>query len=157
MYAMIEGVPNYSTINEQEQNTTVVDLNDVIANIEADLELAMQQKRAVIVKDNLPEVEGAGVLLYQLFYNLISNSLKFSHEGRPPVIIIRYSDDKERKFARIDVSNNGIGFAPKYAKKIFNTFSRLNPKDLYEGTGLGLALCKKNSRTPPWQHFRQGH
>lgn len=143
MYAMIEGVLNYSTINAQDQNTTTVDLNEVITNIEADLELAMQQKRAVIVKDNLPCIEGAGVLLYQLFYNLVGNSLKFSHDERPPVITIRYADYEGGRFARIEISDNGIGFAPEYAKKIFNTFSRLNPKDRYEGTGLGLALCKK--------------
>jgi len=143
MYAMIEGVLNYSTINAQDQDAALVDLNEVITNIEADLELAMQQKKAVIVKDNMPAIEGAGVLLYQLFYNLVGNSLKFSHSERPPVITIRYSDAENGKYARIEVSDNGIGFAPEYAKKIFNTFSRLNPKDQYEGTGLGLALCKK--------------
>lgn len=143
MYDMIEGVLNYSTINAQDQPAAPVDLNEVIANIEADLELAMQQKKAVIVKDILPSIEGAGVLLYQLFYNLVGNSLKFASEERAPVITIRYSDDRDGKFAKIEVSDNGIGFAPEYARKIFNTFSRLNPKDKYEGTGLGLALCKK--------------
>lgn len=143
MYAMIEGVLNYSTIDAQDQHTTQVDLNEIIRNIEADLELTMQQKKAVIVKDNLPSIEGASVLLYQLFYNLIGNSLKFASTDRTPVINIRYSDDRDRKYARIELSDNGIGFAPEYSRKIFNTFSRLNPKDQYEGTGLGLALCKK--------------
>jgi PAS domain S-box-containing protein len=143
MYAMIEGVLNYSTIDAQDQHTTQVDLNEIIRNIEADLELSMQQKKAIIVKDQLPLIEGASVLLYQLFYNLIGNSLKFASAERAPVINIRYSDDRNGKFAKIELSDNGIGFAPEYSRKIFNTFSRLNPKDQYEGTGLGLALCKK--------------
>ncbi|MBX2906368.1 MAG: response regulator [Taibaiella sp.] len=143
MYAMIEGVLNYSTIDAQDQHTTQVDLNEIIRNIEADLELSMQQKKAIIVKDNLPSIEGASVLLYQLFYNLIGNSLKFASTERTPVINIRCSDDRDGKYAKIELSDNGIGFASEYSRKIFNTFSRLNPKDQYEGTGLGLALCKK--------------
>ena len=91
----------------------------------------------------MPKVEGASVLFYQLFYNLINNSLKFSEEL--PVIHISSSIVKagEKEFARIVVGDNGIGFEQQDADKIFNAFTRLNSKDKYEGTGLGLALCKK--------------
>jgi signal transduction histidine kinase len=88
-------------------------------------------------------VEGAQVLLYQLFYNLINNSLKFS--VRPPEITISSSIIKsgEKDCAEIIVRDNGIGFDPRFSDKLFNAFLRLNSKDKYEGTGLGLALCKK--------------
>ncbi|HEX6180992.1 MAG TPA: ATP-binding protein [Chitinophagaceae bacterium] len=143
MSSMIEGVLKYSSLNESEQTVSLLDLDEVINSIESDLEVMIQQKKAVIKKDRLPKVEGAAVLIYQLFYNLINNSLKFSEEV--PVIHISSSLVKagENKFARIVVRDNGIGFEQQDADKIFNAFTRLNSKDKYEGTGLGLALCKK--------------
>lgn len=144
MSSMIEGVLKYSSLNESEQTITEVDLNETIKNIESDLEVVIQQKNAILTKDNLPRVEGAGVLLYQLFYNLINNSLKFSKDQ--PAInlsssIVKGADGKDQ--AKIVVRDNGIGFEQEDADKIFDAFTRLNSKDKYEGTGLGLALCKK--------------
>ena len=143
MSSMIEGVLKYSSLNESEQTISLVDLNEIISSIESDLEVIIQQKKAVIKRDTLPKVEGAAVLMYQLFYNLINNSLKFSEEF--PVIQISSSIVKTdtADFVRIVVKDNGIGFEQQDADKIFNAFTRLNSKDKYEGTGLGLALCKK--------------
>ncbi len=143
MSSMIEGVLKYSSLNESEQTIALVDLNEIISSIESDLDIMIQQKKAVIKKDTLPKVEGASVLIYQLFYNLINNSLKFSEEL--PVIHISSSIVKagEKSFARIVVRDNGIGFEQQDGDKIFNAFTRLNSKDKYEGTGLGLSLCKK--------------
>ena len=143
MSAMIEGVLKYSSLNGTDQINISVDLNEIIKSIEADLEVIINQKKAQIFKDELPTIEGAPVLIYQLFYNLINNSLKFSTE-KPVVRItssVEMSDGK--KYAKILVADNGIGFGQEHAIKIFNAFSRLNTKDKYEGTGLGLALCKK--------------
>jgi signal transduction histidine kinase len=84
-------------------------------------------------------------LIFQLFYNLINNSLKFSRPGVSPVITITHriiNVNKGNAFIEISVTDNGIGFDPKYAETIFNTFTRLHSKNQYEGTGLGLALCK---------------
>jgi len=85
------------------------------------------------------------VLIYQLFYNLINNSLKFAKAEGLPVISV--TADVVRAdgtdMAAIAVSDNGIGFSQEHAGAIFHTFTRLNSKDKYEGTGLGLALCKK--------------
>ncbi|MEI6949011.1 PAS domain S-box protein [Paraflavisolibacter sp. H34] len=145
MFFMIDGVLTYSTINALEQTYEPVDLNEVMKHIETDLEVAIQQKNATIRYDRLPVLEGAPVLLYQLFYNLVNNSLKFARAGTPPVITltaVRTSRDGH-DWACITVADNGIGFEQKYAERIFGTFTRLNTKDKYEGTGLGLALCKK--------------
>lgn len=143
MYSMIEGVLKYSSLAENLQEMEQVDLNEVIASIEADLEVMINQKNAVLIRGNLPTIEGAHVLLYQLFYNLINNSLKFT--VKPPEIIISSdlikSDGKE--YAEIRIRDNGIGFAQQYSNRLFNAFLRLNSKDRFEGTGLGLALCKK--------------
>jgi PAS domain S-box-containing protein len=145
MSVMIDGVLNYSMLSAAHQKIERVNLNDTIKDIESDLELIITQKMATINCEELPEVDGASVLLYQLFYNLINNSLKFSNPAQPPVINISstISTVEGRKFAEIKISDNGIGFEQEFAEKIFETFLRLNSKDLFEGTGLGLSLCKR--------------
>ena len=141
MLTMIEGVLHYSTINSTEQQTETVDLNRVMRAIETDLELLIVQKRATIHHSQLPTIEGAAVLLYQLFYNLINNSLKFSRSHAPCRIEISSQIDQDQALIRL--TDNGIGFDQKQAERIFDAFSRLNAKDKYEGTGLGLSLCRK--------------
>lgn len=145
MSTMIEGVLSYSTLSNREQVFVPVDLNKVIHDIESDLEVVIQQKKAKINYQALPVLNGAPVLLYQLFYNLINNSLKFSKEDVASVISINASlaNEGDRSAWKIHVADNGIGFQQEYAEHIFNSFTRLNSKDAYEGTGLGLALCKK--------------
>ena len=93
----------------------------------------------------MPEIEGAEVLLYQLFYNLINNSLKFSRDNVSAAILITADviSKENNQYAQIIVEDNGIGFEPEQAEVIFGTFERLHAKDKYDGTGLGLALCRK--------------
>ncbi|WP_281633431.1 PAS domain-containing sensor histidine kinase [Flavobacterium luteolum] len=145
MFTMIDGVLAYSKINADLQKATVVDLNEVIKNIESDLEIALQKTGGKIYYEELPVVEGASVLLYQLFYNLINNSIKFAREEVSPQITIKANEQIEdgRRAAVITVEDNGIGFEDNQTGRIFETFTRLNSKDRYEGTGLGLSLCKK--------------
>jgi PAS domain S-box-containing protein len=155
MYAMIDGVLNYSTLNITDQIVERVDLNEVMRNIEADLEVVIQQKNAVIEYGHLPALEGSAVLLNQLFYNLVYNSLKFSNTHITPKILITaaplsgtaaardWNLDVQATYVQLTVQDNGIGFSQDQAERIFKTFTRLNAKDKYEGTGLGLALCKK--------------
>ncbi|MBO9571641.1 MAG: PAS domain-containing protein, partial [Chitinophagaceae bacterium] len=137
MFSMIEGVLNYSTINASEQRLQLIDLNNVIKDILVDLELLIAQKNATINFTELPVIEGAPILIYQLFYNLIANSLKFSHPNRPPVILIESEITRTDHYGvtEIRLSDNGIGFEQMEAEKIFNTFTRLNSKDQFEGTG----------------------
>jgi PAS domain S-box-containing protein len=152
MFAMINGVLQYSTLVSLEHTKEDVDLNGTIGYIENDLELVILQKKAVIEYAVLPVVKGSSTLLYQLFYNLINNSLKFSMPDVPPVVRItsgrvrggedlRLKDDEE--YIKISLTDNGIGFDQDEAERIFQTFSRLNARDKYEGTGLGLSLCRK--------------
>ena len=145
MNNMIEGVLNYSTVSNLEQAYSEVNLNEILLNIETDLEVLIQQKGASIRYATFPGFEGAPLLIYQLFYNLINNSLKFAQKDIPPVILISSSlfTETENTQLEITLSDNGIGFSQQHADKIFNTFTRLNARDQYEGTGLGLALCKK--------------
>ncbi|HVF97604.1 MAG TPA: ATP-binding protein, partial [Flavisolibacter sp.] len=145
MFNMIDGVLTYSTANASTQKPHVVDLTEVIKSIETDLEVALQKTGATLQYSKLPIVVGAPVLLYQLFYNLINNSIKFAKAGVPPRIIISSDafDGGNKKMVSITLQDNGIGFEPEHSERIFDTFTRLNSKDKYEGTGLGLSLCKK--------------
>ena len=145
MFTMIDGVLTYSTFNASEQISEMLDLNEVLKTIETDLEVIIQEKHAIIHYKDLPTLEGAPILIYQLFYNLVNNSLKFAKTGEAPLIFIisEIVYNQNRAFAQIVIRDNGIGFEQNQSKKIFNTFARLNSKDKYEGTGLGLALCKK--------------
>jgi PAS domain S-box-containing protein len=142
MFQMIEGVLNYSKATNLTEIYAPVDVAELIRQISVDLEVLIQQKEARIETHDLPSIYGAPVLLYQLFYNLINNSLKFARKGVSAVIVIKAAGVDGGR-VRIDVRDNGIGFPQEYAESVFATFTRLHPKDHYEGTGLGLSLCKK--------------
>jgi light-regulated signal transduction histidine kinase (bacteriophytochrome) len=145
MVSMIDGVLAYSSINATRLAPEEIDLNTVLENIKTDLEVVIQQRGAQVLYDDLPRLQGAPVLIYQLFYNLINNSIKFTQPDCPAIVKVESAivSHEGKKAARISVRDNGIGFDEKYARNIFHTFTRLNSKDKYEGTGLGLALCKK--------------
>jgi len=145
MFAMIEGVLNYSMHGILEESFARVDLSKIMQQIEADLELVINQKKGSITISELPIIRANAILMHQLFYNLINNSLKFSKATEPPVIKISATETikDDKKYWKIELSDNGIGFEKEFEEKIFEPFSRLHPKDQYEGTGLGLALCKK--------------
>ena len=155
MTRMVDGVLHYSSINAENHPLEPVDLNGIVDGIKSDLEVTMQQKGATIVHDQLPQVMGVPVLLHQLFYNLVSNSLKFSKPDVSPQVHITAQRmqgkdlqpfpnlQAECLYETIKVADNGIGFNPAYAGRLFDVFARLNSYDKYEGTGLGLALCKK--------------
>jgi PAS domain S-box-containing protein len=145
MIQMIEGVLRYSKLGHAEGVWEAVDLGEIIGQITTDLELLIQQKEAVIEAAQLPTLKANPTLLYQLFYNLILNSLKFSKADEPSRITISSETTRqdERDLVRISLSDNGIGFEAEFAQDIFKTFTRLHPVEDYEGTGLGLALCKK--------------
>ncbi len=149
---MVEGVLNYSTVNNSDDPFSIIDLAQIIGEIQQDLELMIEQKEAVIDFDGCLPFEGIHFLIYQLFYNLIINSLKFSRTGVRPVISIlcKLLSDVEKvennlhegDYIQIIQQDNGIGFDQENAEKIFNTFIRLHSRAEYEGTGLGLTLCK---------------
>jgi PAS domain S-box-containing protein len=142
---MIDGVLNYSTLEGAEDIKERIDMNEVVANVESDLEVALQRKGVKLIKSPLPSIEGTPVLIHQLMYNIINNAVKFSRESVTPTIRIsgRLLKQEGVEMAEYVIEDNGMGFSNEYADLIFNIFSRLNSKDQFEGTGLGLALCKK--------------
>ncbi|MES2592989.1 MAG: PAS domain-containing protein [Bacteroidota bacterium] len=145
MQMMVDGILSFSSLNAGQQTIQPINLNDVFNNVKNDLEILVEEKNSIISYDNLPVIEGAEVLIYQLFYNLVQNALKFSKQDESSAVKITSSLVKEKgiEFAIIKVQDNGIGFDQQYIHQIFETFTRLNAKDEYEGTGLGLTLCKK--------------
>lgn len=145
MFAMINGVLHYSALNALATRMETVDLNHTLAQIIEDLEVPIREQKAHIVCGDLPMVAGMPVLLYQLFYNLLNNALKFSRSEVPLLvrIVAHTRAGTDKPLHCIAVSDNGIGFNPRFSDHIFSTFTRLHSKDAYEGTGLGLALCKK--------------
>lgn len=153
MKMIITDLLQYSQINYAKEQIEKIDLNVMLGNVRSDLELIISQKGATINSDVLPVIEGIPVQINQLFYNLLSNALKFSREGIPPVINITVkSPSKEHsykifklqassKYIQLSIADNGIGFDQEYADKIFEIFQRLETKET--GTGIGLSLCKK--------------
>lgn len=142
---MIESILKFSIVSYESHNAEPVDLNTILQNVCDDLELVIKEKNAQVKYESLPTIEGSAVLIHQLFYNLVNNSLKFAREGHDPIITIESKKVvlHDTDMAEINFSDNGIGFHQADATKIFQSFVRLHPKDRFEGTGLGLALCKK--------------
>jgi PAS domain S-box-containing protein len=145
MILMMEGVLRYAALDGYQRGLETIDVNEIMGSVETDLEMVIQKRKAVLQREVLPKIQGFPVLIYQLFYNLISNALKFSRIDITPQIRIFYQPViiENKEFAQFRIVDNGIGFDPKHSEKIFHTFARLNAKEDYEGTGLGLALCRK--------------
>ncbi|HUQ65527.1 MAG TPA: ATP-binding protein [Flavitalea sp.] len=142
MMKMIEGVLSYSVHSSNGNHTCeLVNLNEIVNKVLEDLELLIQEKCAIIHLDSLPQVQGYALLLHQVFYNLIINAIKFAKKDEPPIISIRCQE--QHQWYQIEITDNGIGFNQSDAEEIFISFTRLNSKDRYEGTGLGLTLCKQ--------------
>lgn len=145
MFAMINGVLNYASVSSTKENVDHVDLNTVVEDVKNDLELLITEKRATFEYDKLPTVYANGNLIHQLFYNLLNNSLKFSQADKPSHVKIKWRPTTVGTipYVEITISDNGIGFDGEYADQIFGSFVRLHSKDQFEGSGLGLALCKR--------------
>lgn len=152
MRNLINALLSYSKLSAVSFFTSV-NLNDVIKDALADLELTIKEKQAVIQVGPLTNIEAIPAQMRQLFQNLLSNALKFSKAAIPPEIKINSDpiDDlsldatpaKNGRYARIQVSDNGIGLDESYIDKIFVIFQRLHGRTQYEGTGIGLAIVKK--------------
>ncbi|MGZ3851345.1 MAG: ATP-binding protein [Flavisolibacter sp.] len=152
MSSLIKDVLSFSSLKRQTEFAPV-DLNRVIDNVVSDLDLLITQKHATIEVDRLPTVEAIPLQMTQLFYNLINNSLKFAKEGESSQIKIccRTVPDNERRssfvkaarYYEIIASDNGIGFSMDHSEQIFGLFKRLNNKQFYSGSGIGLSLCRK--------------
>ena len=152
MKVLIVDILNYSRLSEDNNNFESTDLKVLIHELLEDLEMTVEEKKATIFVDDLPAIPVIRGQMRQVFQNLISNALKFTQKGISPHIVIRSTDELDGfsgaegfsgKFYHIHVKDNGIGFDEKYSKNIFNLFEKLHSKDDYEGSGIGLTICKK--------------
>jgi light-regulated signal transduction histidine kinase (bacteriophytochrome) len=142
MSTLIEDLLTFSRVTTKPTTTKAVDLNETIGNVIADLHSRIEKEHGeVITKGILPTVMADETHMRQLFQNLISNALKFHAPGETPTVTIS-SEATDKEFI-IKVSDNGIGIDDKYKTKVFSVFQRLNTKQAFEGTGIGLAVCKK--------------
>ncbi|KGO95001.1 PAS domain S-box protein [Flavobacterium subsaxonicum] len=147
---LIRDVLGYSQLAKEHQVFEPVNLQKIADDITSEFELVLEQTNAKIIYKDLPTIDAIPLQMSQLFGNLISNALKYSHPGVPPVINITCTKlidgavtNGPGDYYKIAFKDNGIGFDQKYADKIFNIFQRLHTKNEYSGTGIGLALCKK--------------
>jgi signal transduction histidine kinase len=121
---------------------TAVPLDDALRRAWQNLGAAVEESGATLDPDpSLPTVTGDPGLLTQVFQNLLGNALKFRRPGEPPVV--RVSCRRDGDHWQLDVRDNGLGIDPRYADRVFVIFTRLNRREDYPGTGIGLALCKK--------------
>lgn len=153
MQILIEDVLSLSKLSDNNLSKNKVDLKEVIKSILDDLEIVIQEKKAVVEIKPLPKVRAVQWQMHQLFQNLISNSLKFCDGSKsyPHVVVqeIEITRGKAQElnispddFVGICVKDNGIGFEREYSEKIFRIFQRLHGRG-YDGTGIGLAIAKK--------------
>lgn len=156
MQELIRDLLDFSKLNRNDKaQFETVNLNDIARQILGDLELTIAQKGAVIHVGDLPQIEASTLQMSQLFYNLVGNALKFTRAGVKPEVQIASSIAEAPLLAQHNLptdtgiyyhlvfTDNGIGFMNEYAQQIFTIFQRLHHRNTFEGTGIGLALCKK--------------
>ena len=139
MYDLLIGLLAYSRVQTKGKPLLNVDTNHVLSNVLKNLAILIEERGAEIKFDNLPEIYADEIQITQLFQNLIQNSLKFS-PGHPRIFISSTSDTGHYTFS---VKDEGLGIEAQYFERIFQIFQRLLPKEQYEGTGAGLAICRR--------------
>ena len=141
MRTLIEDLLTYARVSSKARPLEPVALGAALDDVVRALEVRIREKEATITSSALPEVMADQRQLAQLLQNLIANAVKFQKPGEKPVITV--SAERRDGDWLVRVKDNGIGMAPEYKEKIFVIFQRLHGRDEYEGTGLGLAVCKK--------------
>jgi len=155
MQSLINNLLKFSRYSLNPADFVKVDLNELLAESITELQEEMEKNHVVFHTDSLPVVEAVPELMLQVFYNLISNAIKFKHKNQAPVIQIssrqmkagesKFGDKyvKGNRYYGIRISDNGIGFDEQYAEDIFMVFKRLHSVHEFDGTGIGLSICKK--------------
>ena len=154
MQQLIDDLLAFSRINTTDHKFEKTDLNLIVEEVKNELRDTIQEKHATIEATELCSANIIAFQFRQLIYNLISNALKFSKPDIPSHIIIKSSIVKgsnlkninlssEKNYCHITVKDNGIGFEPHFSERIFGVFQKLHSKEVYEGTGIGLAIVKK--------------
>jgi signal transduction histidine kinase len=155
MSELIRDVLDFSQLTLNRSGIEPVNLNQVINDVIAEYQPIIESSGAQISFHALPVIQAVPLQMKQLFSNLISNSLKFSRKGMKPVITIKSQRLKKNRlhgykgllpdvdYHSITVEDNGIGFNKIHAERIFGIFQRLHTNQEFEGTGIGLAICRK--------------
>ena len=156
MSSLIDDLISYSYANRKLRAEADVDLDQVMQQVLVDLDVAIEEKKAKVAVDKLFTIKGHERQLLQAFHNLVNNALKYSKPGIAPEIQVGYRKvsgkemtarlsmiDPLRNYHLVEVRDNGIGFDPKDAEKIFNVFQRLHASAPYRGTGIGLSIVRK--------------
>ena len=145
MQTLINDLLSFSRVTTKAQPFAPVDLDKVLREVLSDLEIRIEQTHGRVEAGPLGMIDADALQMRLLFQNLIGNGLKFHKENEPPVIRVRSRSLNGDAPARLEitVADNGIGFDQKYADRIFGIFQRLHGRGQYEGSGVGLAICKK--------------
>ena len=141
MQSLVSGLLDYSRVSGSSQKNEVVDIEKLLQNIQFNLLTSIQQTAAVINYSKLHNVFGNPTQIMQLFQNIISNAIKFRKNEIPPVIHI--SSHIKNDFVVFSIQDNGIGIAKPNIDTVFQLFKKLHSKEEYQGSGIGLALCKR--------------
>jgi signal transduction histidine kinase len=139
MRALINSLLQYSRIN-RTRSFELINCNELIEDVLQNINTNIKENNTTIITDELPVVMGDPALLSELFQQLITNAIKFRSDKNPE---IKISTNKTGDHYLFSIEDNGIGFEQKHSDKIFEIFQRLNAKEKYQGTGMGLAICKK--------------
>ncbi|MEX2564322.1 MAG: PAS domain S-box protein [Cyclobacteriaceae bacterium] len=154
MQTLIKDLLTYSRTTTGEKSFEIIDLSEILKDVREDLKEELQKKEAKLTVNGLCDFYVIPFQMYQFFYNLMSNSIKFSHDDRVLHITIHCTVDMGENFnykplkngveyCHIQFSDNGIGFDPQYNEKIFEVFQRFHKRKPYSGNGIGLAIVKK--------------
>jgi signal transduction histidine kinase len=154
MQNLLEALISYSRANNSEEDFIETDLNEVLDEVKSDILEMIEEDQVKIESDSLPTIKTVSSQMHQLFINLIANAIKYARTDVPPKItitsqLINVEDIKKpvylhhKSYWKIAFEDNGIGFESQYEDKIFELFQRLHGKNEFEGTGIGLAICKK--------------
>lgn len=141
MNELVQGLLNFSKLEKKQLSTfETVHLEEVINEVQLSLQTDIEERNATITFDNLPVIKADRLQIKQLFQNVISNGLKYNHSESPTVNITWQQEGKQFHFF---IEDNGIGINETDFEKIFEMFLRLNSAAEFQGTGIGLAICKK--------------
>jgi signal transduction histidine kinase len=153
MHILINDLLTYSRVTSKAQPFVTVNLDNIARDVVNDLEVRIQQTSGKVIVDSLPAIEAEPVQMRQLLQNLIGNALKFRQPDVSPIVKVssrmlngdeaNLPDSKAEQAYELQIADNGIGFDEKYLDRIFTPFQRLHSRNDYEGTGMGLAVCRK--------------
>jgi PAS domain S-box-containing protein len=141
MQTLINDLLTFSRVTTRAQPFSRVDLFELVYDVVSDLELQIDRTQGKVELERLPTIEADPTQMHQLLQNLINNALKFHQEGKPPHVWV--SSESTARTCKIIVKDDGIGFDEQYLDRIFKPFQRLHSRQEYEGSGMGLAICRR--------------